>query len=123
VSSLTDVSAAVADVITAFGRSITVRVRTVGAYDTTTLSNTVTTADHTVSAVREPSQTAGLDGRGSAADVQRWTYRFLKSALNTGTTTPTAKDHQVDGSATLQITSVETDADGLCWIVTAQTTK
>lgn len=122
-SSLTDVAAGLADVIAAFGRSISVRVRTVGAYDTTTLANTVTTADHTVSACREPSQTSGLDGRGSAADVQRWTYRFLKSALNSGNTTPTAKDHLIDGSLTLQITSVETDADGLCWVVTAQTTK
>lgn len=122
-SNLADVSAAVADVVAAFGRSITIRVQTIGARNTTTLTTTVTTADHTVSAVREPSQTAGLDGAGSAGDVQRWVYRFLAADLNSGNTTPTAKCLLIDGSDTLQITGVETDADGLVWVVTAQKTR
>ena len=122
-SSLSDINTALLGVVTALGRSITVRVRTIGTRNTSTLSNTVTTADHTVTAVRDPSNTGGLDGMGSATDVQSWVYRFRKSDLNSGSTIPAAKDLIVDGSATLKITSVETDADGLVWVVRAQVQK
>ncbi len=121
--SLTDVSTGIADTIATFGRTITVRSRSVGARNTTALTNTVTTSDNDVAALRYDARTTSFGQQGSAANGLQYEYRFLKSALNSGNTTPDANDQVVDGSLTLTITSVDTSADSLCWIVQTQSKK
>ena len=121
--SLTDLSTGIADVIAAFGRTITIRSRTVGARNTTTLANTVTTADNTVAALRYDARTTAFGETASAANAIQYEYRFLKAALNGGSTTPDENDQVIDGSLTLQITSIDTSADSLAWIVQTQGKK
>lgn len=121
--SLTDVTTGITDVIAAFGRTITIRSRAVGARNTTTLATAVTNTDRNVSALRYDARTTSFGETASAANAVQYEYRFLKASLDSGNTAPDGNDVIIDGTLTLQITSVDTSADSLAWIVQTQGKK
>ncbi len=121
-TALPDVRSMMGDVIGLLGRSITYRRIVPGAYNTTTFARADTPTDWTVNAVRNPSSTR----TGGPKDALSHEFIIRATDLNTAagsTYTPDANDRIVDDATVFKITRAERSADGLAWVISAQTLK